>query len=168
VEEQTNKAALLEKMNCGYAAFQTLLAVLGEAQMTRAGVNGGWSIKDVLTHLTAWQRAMMDRLQAAARNEKPTLTVDLTDEEIDRLNEQFYQEGKARPLVEVLTDFRTTYLQIVEVVQALPWEDLADAHRFAWQNGIPLWRYVAGDTYEHYQEHIESIREFLKTDQHRN
>ena len=163
MEEQTNKVALLEKMNCGYAAFQTLLAVLGEAQMTRAGVNGGWSIKDVLTHLTAWQRATVDRLQAAARNEKPALT-DLTDEEIDRLNEQFYQEGKARPLAEVLTDFRTTYLQIVEVVQALPWEDLADAHRFAWLNGIPLWRYVAGDTYEHYQEHIESIREFLKTD----
>jgi hypothetical protein len=168
VEEQTNKVALLEKMNCGYAAFQTLLAVLGEAQMTTAEVNDSWSIKDILTHLTAWQRAMVDRLHAAARNEKPALTTDLTDEEIDRLNEQFYQEGKARPLAEALTDFRTTYLQIVEVVQALPWEDLADAHRFVWLNGIPLWRYVAGDTYEHYQEHIESIQEFLKTGQHRN
>jgi len=167
VEEQTNKVALLEKMNCGFAAFQTLLAVLGEAQMTTVEVNGSWSIKDVLTHLTAWQRAMVDRLQAAVRNEKPAL-MDLTDEEIDRLNEQFYQEGKSRPLAEVLTDFRTTYLQIVEIVQVLPWEDLADAHRFAWLNGTPLWRYVAGDTYEHYQEHIEPIQEFLKTSQHQN
>src|SRR2546425_2761634 len=128
-----NQVTLLEKINCGYAAFQTLLAVLGEAQMTTAGVNGSWSIKDVLTHLTAWQRAMVDRLHAAVRSEKPALT-DLTDEEIDRLNEQFYQEGKSRPLAEVQTDFRTTFLQIVEVVQALPWEDLADAHRFAWLN----------------------------------
>jgi len=167
MEEQVNKAELLEKMNCGYAAFQTLLDVLGEAQMTTVEVNGSWSIKDVLTHLTAWQRAMVDRLQAAVRNEKPAL-MDLTDEEIDRLNEQFYQEGKSRPLAEVLTDFRTTYLQIVEIVQALPWEDLADAHRFAWLNGTPLWRYIPGDTYEHYQEHIESIREFLKTGQHQN
>ena len=167
MEEQMNKVALLEKINCGYAAFQTLLAVLGEAQMTTVEVNGSWSIKDVLTHLTAWQRAMVDRLHAAVRSEKPALT-DLTDEEIDRLNEQFYQEGKSRPLAEVQTDFRTTFLQIVEVVQALPWEDLADAHRFAWLNGTPLWRYVAGDTYEHYQEHIESIREFLKTSQHQN
>jgi hypothetical protein len=168
VEEQTNKVALLDKINSGYAALEAVLNPLDETQMTRAGVDGGWSIKDVLTHLTAWQRAMVDRLQAAARNEKPALTTDLTDEEIDRLNEQFYQEGKARPLVEVLTDFRITYLQIVEVVQALSWEDLADAHRFAWLNGTPLWRYVAGDTYEHYQEHIESIQEFLKTNQHRN
>ncbi len=167
MEEQTNKVALLEKMNCGFAAFQTLLAVLGEAQMTTAGVNGSWSIKDVLTHLTAWQRAMVDRLHAAVRNEKPALTV-LTDEEIDRLNEQFYQEGKSRPLAEVLTDFRTTYLQIVEVVQELPWEDLADEQRFAWLNGTPLWRYIAGDTYEHYQEHIESIQEILKTGQHQD
>ncbi len=167
MEEQTNKVALLEKMNCGYAAFQTLLAVLSEAQMTTAEVNGSWSIKDVLTHLTAWQRAMVDRLHAAARNEKPALT-NLTDEEIDRLNEQFYQEGKSRPLAEALTDFRTTYLQIVGAVQALPWEDLADAQRFAWLNGTSLWRYVAGDTYEHYQEHIETIQEFLKTGQHQD
>ena len=167
MEEQMNKVALLDKINSGYAALEALLNPLDETQMTRAGVNGSWSIKDVLTHLTAWQHAMVDRLQAVVRNEKPALT-DLTDEEIDRLNEQFYQEGKSRPLAEVQTDFRTTFLQIVEVVQALPWEDLADAHRFAWLNGTPLWRYVAGDTYEHYQEHIESIQEFLKTGQHQD
>ena len=164
---ETDKATLLNEMQRGYLALEAMLTPLDETQMTTAGVNGDWSIKDVLTHLTAWQRTMVARLHAAVRNEKPALT-DLTDEEIDRLNEQFYQEGKSRPLAQVLMDFRTTYLQIVEDVQALPWEDLADSHRFVWLNGTPLWRYVAGDTYEHYQEHIESIREFLKTGQHQD
>jgi hypothetical protein len=164
---QVNKAALLNEMQRGYLALEATLTPLREAQMTTPGVNGDWSIKDVLTHLTAWQRTMVDRLQAVERKEEPALT-DLTDEDIERLNEQFYQESKSRPLAEVLKDFRTTYLQIVEAVQALSWEDLADADRFVWLNGTPLWRYVAGDTYEHYQEHTESIREFLKTCQHQN
>jgi len=164
---QVNKAELLGEMQRGYLALEAILTPLHETEMTTTGVNGDWSIKDVLTHLTAWQRVMVDRLRAAARNEEPTIT-GLTNEEIDRLNQQVYQEGKSRPLAEVLTDFRITYLQIEEAVQALSWEDLADAHRFTWLNDTPLWHYVAGDTYEHYQEHSESIRDFLKTDLHQN
>jgi len=164
---QVNKAELLGEMQRGYLALEAILTPLDETQMTAAGVNGDWSIKDVLIHLTAWQHVMLDRLQAVAHNEEPALT-DVTDEDGDRLNEQFYQEGKFRPLAEVLMEFRTTYLQIVEAVQALPLEDLYDAHRIVWLKGAPLCRYVAGDTYEHYQEHIESIREFLKTGQHQN
>ena len=40
-------------------------------------------------------------------------------------------------------------------------EDLTDPQRFAWAKGVSLWRYVAGDTYEHYLEHITSIQQWL-------
>jgi hypothetical protein len=40
-------------------------------------------------------------------------------------------------------------------------EDLIDPQRFTWAKGVPLWRYVAGDTYEHYLEHITLIQEWL-------
>ena len=85
----------------------------------------------------------------------------LTDKEIDRLNEQFYQQNKSRPLPEVLADSRSTYLQIVETVQTMSDADLADPHRFTWMGGNPLWHLVAGDTYEHYQEHIGPMQQWL-------
>jgi hypothetical protein len=159
---QMDKTRLLHEIRTGYAALEEILAPLDETRMTTFGVSGDWSIKDILAHITAWHRYLLDRLQAAARNESPSVYITgLDDEEVDRLNEQFYQENKSRALDEVMTDFRSTYLQIVEAVQAMQEEDLTDAQRFSWARGIPLWRFVAGDTYEHYLEHIGPIKDWL-------
>ena len=162
MSEQMNKASLLDAMRTGYTTLEKNLAPLDEAQMTTPGVNGPWSIKDNIAHIVTWQHILRDRLHAAARGETPTpYGSDPADEDIDRLNEQFYQQNKSRQLADVLVDFRTTYAQIEEAVQSTSEEDLIDPQRFTWAKGIPLWRYVAGDTYEHYLEHMKLIQEWL-------
>lgn len=39
--------------------------------------------------------------------------------------------------------------------------DLFEKQRFAWMKGNALWQLIAGDTYEHYDEHLPSIRDWL-------
>jgi hypothetical protein len=46
-------------------------------------------------------------------------------------------------------------------VQSLSEEDLIDPLRFAWMEGSPLFYLVAGNTYGHYQEHIDPIQQWL-------
>jgi hypothetical protein len=159
--EQMDKAKLLDEMRTKYAALEDILAPLDETQMTTEGVNGDWSIKDVLAHITAWQHRLLVWLHAATQNEEPAISGLDSDEAMDRLNEQFYKENKSRPLDDVLTDFRTTYMQIVDEVQVLNEEDLTDPHRFTWMKGNPLWYIIAGNTYEHYQQHRGPIQEWL-------
>ena len=60
---------------------------------------------------------------------------------MDRLNEQFYQENKARPLNEVLGDFQSAHTNMLAAVQTMTDEDLTDPHRFAWTDGKPLWQF---------------------------
>ena len=69
------------------------------------------------------------------------------EEEMNALNEQFYQENKARLLFDVLADWRATHLRMLEAVQVLSDEDLNDPHKFAWNGGNALWQNVAGNTY---------------------
>ena len=159
--EQMDKTRILDEMRTKYAALEEILTPLDDTQMTTAGVNGDWSIKDIMAHITSWHHRLLDRLHAAMRNEKPTLPAISTDEEMHMLNEQFYQENKSRPLSEVLNDFHTSYRQIVELVQSMNEEDLIDPQRFAWMRGDPLWYLVAGDTYEHYLEHSQPIKDWL-------
>ncbi len=161
MEEQIDKTTLLDKIRTEYAVFERLLAPLDEKQMTTAGINGEWSIKDVLAHITAWQQRLFDLLQAAIHGKEPAISASLNDEKIDRLNEQFYEKNKSRSLAQVLADFQATYLQVIEMVQTMTNEDLTDPTRFAWMNGRPIWSLVAGDTYEHYQEHAGPIQEWL-------
>lgn len=159
--EQIDKTGVLKEMSTSYNALEEILASLDQAQFMTEGVIPGWSIKDMLAHIASWHHRLLRWLDAAVHNQAPTISGPDNVEEVDALNAQFYQENKARPLDEVLADFRTSYRQILEIVQAMPEDDLMNPDRFAWSNGEPLWEAIAGDTYDHYHEHTKQIQEWL-------
>ena len=159
--EQVDKTSILNEMSISYAALEEILTTLDKTQYFTEGVIPGWSIKDILAHIASWHHRLLMWLDAAVRNEEPTISGPDNVEEMDALNAQFYQENKSRPLDEVLADFLITHQQIMDIVQAMPEEDLMSTHRFAWSQGKPLWHLIAGDTYEHYREHIAQIQEWL-------
>ena len=161
MSEQIDKTSILNQMRINYAALEEILAPLDKTQYSTEGVIPGWSIKDMLAHIASWHHRLLMWLDAAVRNEEPTISGPDNVEEMDALNAQFYQENKSRPLDEVMADFLITHQQIMDIVQAMPEEDLMSPHRFAWTKGEPLWQAIAGDTYEHYREHIAQIQEWL-------
>lgn len=159
--EQMGKATLLNKIRTRQAEFESVLASLNETQMTTPGVNGKWTIKDILAHIVTWQRQTIDRLQAAAQHREPSLTPIANEQEMDALNAQFYEENKDRPLSAVIADLSATHMHMLAAVEVLTDEDLNDPYKFAWRGGEPLWQNVAGNTYEHIDEHIEPIQQRL-------
>src|SRR6266849_5116398 len=134
--EHMDKAALLEKMQDGYNAFEALLSGLNETQITASGVNGVWSIKDNLAHLTAWHKHQLDLLQGVRKGKEPAIRFapGLSEDEV---NEQFYQENKDHPLAEVLAAFHSSYQQVIATVQAMTDEDLNKP--ITWLNDRPIW-----------------------------
>ena len=161
MSEQIDKTSTLDQMRSSYAALEEILAPLDKTQYSKEGVIPGWSIKDMLAHIASWHHRLLAWLDAAVRNQEPTISGPDNVEEMNALNAQFYQENKSRPLDEVLADFLITHQQIMDIVQAMPEEDLMSTHRFAWSQGKPLWHFIAGDTFEHYQEHLAQIQEWL-------
>jgi Mycothiol maleylpyruvate isomerase N-terminal domain len=51
-----SKTQLLTELRNEQAAWKALLDEIGEAHMTQPDVVGGWSIKDIVAHLTGWRR----------------------------------------------------------------------------------------------------------------
>ncbi len=154
--EPIAKATLLDNIQSGYSQFETILAPLSEEQMIIPTVNGTWSIKDNIAHLTAWQGYLLDQLQGViAGKEPPEFMPGLSTE--DEINERVYQENKDRPLAEVLATFRASYQQVLATVQAMG-EEILNAP-IPWSNkGTPIWLLIAGNTYWHYEEHGNIIR----------
>ena len=66
-----DKAALLANIQAGYDQLEALLASLSEEQMTIPGVNGSWSVKDNLAHLTAWQSYQAARQEGILNGVEP-------------------------------------------------------------------------------------------------
>ncbi len=161
MEEPKDKATLLDKLRTEHAAFEAVLASLTEAQMTTPGVTEIWSIKDVLAHVTAWERYVLDRLQAALYGTEPTFLVQaVTDEETDRVNAQFYEESRLLPLSAVLAAFRATHRQMIETIQALSDDALTTPRRFPWLSEPTLWDAARIDP--HTEEHRLAIQAWLK------
>ena len=158
--QAANKAELLTHIQAEYDCFEALLASLSEEQMTTPGVNGTWSVKDNLAHLTTWQDYQTTRLQGVLNGvEPPDPTSDLEDE--DAQNEYYYQQFKDRPLAEVLASFRTSYQRVMAATESLSWEALNAP--FPWYNNdVPAGAYTLGNTSGHYEEHGGLIRQWLE------
>ena len=156
--ETIAKTALLDTIQSGYNQFEALLAPLSEEQMTIPAVNGPWSVKDNIAHLTAWHDYLLNQLQGVIDGEKPPKFMPGLSE--DEINEGFYQQNKDRPLAEVMADFRLSYQRILAAVQSISEEALNAP--FPWRkNGNAAWGLIAGNTYEHYEEHGNIIRRWL-------
>lgn len=157
-----DKTTILNKIDTEYRAFEDLLAPLDGWQLTTPGVVGEGSIKDMLAHLTVWQKRLLTILQAALQGTEPAQPVTRSeDEEIECVHQQFYAAARARPLREVWDAFRATYLQVKQAVEALGEETLLDCERFAWLDGVALQRLIADNTYRHYEDHALAVHAWL-------
>lgn len=166
MSDPTNKAELLARMRKGYADFEALLGPLSDTQLTTPGVNGEWSIKDMLAHLATWQARAAQILEAASRNEKPELDPPIqNDEDMNRFNDERFIANRSLPLDQAWWDFRASYQRFLRAVEVLSEEDLFNAGRFAWMKGNALGELVAGDSFEHYDEHAPMIEKWLALQQ---
>ena len=97
------RAELLAQLNSEQKAWEALLAEIGEDRMQEPGVQGEWSIKDIVAHLTAWRRRTVGRLEAVASGQpepKAQWPADLKDD--DEINAWFHERDRSRSVREAL------------------------------------------------------------------
>jgi hypothetical protein len=162
-----SKTQLLTELRNEQAAWEALLDEIGEAHMTQPEVAGGWSIKDIVAHLTGWRRRTVLRFRAA---HDPTIDmtppwpaelVDLNEDvDVDEVNAWIYETNRDRPLADVLNDSREVFQQLVEAIGALTDEQLNDPQRFPWLGSERL---TGAFLFGHFhQEHEPDMRAWLE------
>lgn len=154
------KAKLLADLHHEQEQWEALLNQIGEARMDQPDVAGGWSIKDIVAHLTGWRQRTVARLQAAQHGEDdfavPWPAHLQTDDEI---NAWLYEANRNRSVHEVLDDSRQVFQQLVAVIEAFPEAELLDPQRFSWMQGELL---TAEALFGHFhEEHEPDMRDWL-------
>src|SRR5260370_14884299 len=119
-----SKTQLLDELRTEQAAWEALLDEIGQAHMTQPEVAGGWSIKDIVAHLTGWRRRTVNRFRAALDPSTDMIALwpaELhEDDEVDEINAWIYKVNRDRPLADVLNDSHEVFQQLVAEVSALP------------------------------------------------
>ncbi|MBN1217468.1 MAG: ClbS/DfsB family four-helix bundle protein [Anaerolineae bacterium] len=161
MDESITKTKIFESIQQEREALQVVLDQLTVEQMTQPGVEGDWSVKDILAHISTWEQKMVQWLEESLRGKELPAPYGVADDQVNEINQQIYLANKNRSLAEILAEFEASYQQALQTVESLTEDDLVDPHRFAWRRGEPMWHLVAANTWWHYREHRESISNWL-------
>lgn len=164
----SDKQELLHRIRARHADMAELLASLSPAQMTAPVLDDGWSVKDSLAHLAAWENKLLGWIGNYQRGETvvrwaPGFEVDgdNSEQQMNRYNAHLFAESRERELTAVLDTFRETFMNVVATIESLSDSEIFDDNHFPARSGSPLLNLIIGDTYEHYDEHIGWIRAWL-------
>jgi hypothetical protein len=161
VNDHLTTAQLLEVMRTARSSWEALLAEAGEARLTEPGVEGDWSLKDIIAHITYYETWAADCLTAIRRGE-PRPRSEYAGLEMDERNARIYERNRVKSVAEVLQESRVSFQRSLDAVQGLRDEELYDPE-FTRASGVDwiVFDLVEGDTFEHYNDHITSVRAWL-------
>jgi hypothetical protein len=146
-----NKEQIIERLENRWVDFQRSFERLTESQMTLPGPDGGWSIKDILVHVRAWEVEALKYLPTIVEGQRLPRYKDMYGG-IDAFNAMTHDTNKDLPLKTVLADMDDTHKRLMAYLRSTPEEYFKSGTRFI--------RRLSADTYNHYPEHIEMIKKF--------
>ncbi|TMQ73332.1 MAG: ClbS/DfsB family four-helix bundle protein [Candidatus Eisenbacteria bacterium] len=146
-----NRSTLLAVIAAGREHLDAAIADLAAERMLDQ-IDVTWTRKDVIAHLEAWERRVIENLEMLRRGGEPDGSV-TTDE----LNDRFFACNRDRTLDDVLAGERDAYRAVLAAINGATDEELFDSHHFGWTEGDPFADWLRANTDEHYVEHFEQL-----------
>ena len=162
-DEPLSAADVVERVGRGWQALQASVADLEPHQLTAPGPEG-WSVKDHLVHLSAWENALLTILGGRPQRDAFGLDVDAYDriDSVDQLNAIVYERNRDLPLDEVSGRVADVHRRLMAALRALTDADLertVAGFGSDPDDDRPIREKIEGDTYGHYAEHVAWLQE---------
>ncbi|GAB4190838.1 MAG: hypothetical protein OHK0022_04000 [Roseiflexaceae bacterium] len=161
---------LLGRIDASWTALLRAIDGLSEAELTRPLDAQGWSIRDHLVHITAWELSLLGLL--TGQNRIQTMGIDPAtahtehgDEiDTDALNELVRQASQGQTIAQIMEHFHQSHELVLSRIRALSDEDLMRPYGYyqpqeAAPPDQPVLAWIVGNTFGHYEEHIAWLQE---------
>jgi uncharacterized protein (TIGR03083 family) len=154
----------MPRIDAGWNKLVELVNEVQEARgLSRAGADG-WAVKDHVIHIAAWEHSLRALVEGDDRERAVGLLeaadgIDSVNEAIRKLHENDTED-------EALDYFRDSHARLVTALRKLSDADLQKSYSHYQptdpDENRPVVGWVAGNTYEHYAEHIQWINQLLR------
>jgi hypothetical protein len=157
-----SKAELMASIEREWKSLMDLVAKLDFTQLTTPDA-GGWSPKDNLAHLTEWMKVLMGyHLDRRPSHEVLGVAEDVTKGwDMEIINPVLFDRNRNRALQDVLADLKSVYVELINKLEAMTYEDLLAPRHADDPEKRPVLMWVLGDTTEHFAEHRATIEKML-------
>ena len=163
IDIPADKPQLLAWITASRAELDAVVAPLSDAQMVAPGAEGALSVKDLLAHVSWWERRTLRALDYTARGEAPPKLAAEGEGEagVDRVNAETFRANQGCSLADVRTEYARSGRDLLAALNGYSEADLFDEEGFTKILEFPALYLIAGDTYLHYPDHLASIRAWL-------
>ena len=161
-QEPQDVAELIARIEGAWDAFDAQISHYPEDVLMGPTDVAGWTIRDHLAHLTAWEASVLGIIRDG-RPQNETMGVDRSlweADDLDAINEQVRARTADDSLAEVLEAQRATHRDLLAALGTVSHEQL----RQRWTDGVgdasdapTIFQKIVGNTVEHYPEHAEWI-----------
>ena len=159
VVREMNKLEVISRIKAERAPWNELVAQLDDDRMLRTAPARSWTGKDIVAHVIWYEREMVTMLKSRA-----LAGSNLWALPVHERNAAVHQEIRDLTLQEVRTWADRTYVELIEQLELLPEGAYADARYFQHMPGEwAPWKVIAGNTFEHYPEHLPAIRALMES-----
>ena len=142
---------LLVHLHAGRERLLAALAGLPPHSMLDR-VDDEWTRKDVVAHLEAWERRVVELFERLRHGEEPPDAGDT-----DELNARFHATDRFRSLDDVIAGEGAAWRRLIAVVEDATNDELFDPERFGWTQGDPFVGWIRANADEHFDEHLDQL-----------
>jgi hypothetical protein len=141
---ETTAEAITKRIKNKYTNILQLCQNVPESALTEPISPNGWSVKDTIAHIAAWDWRCASLLSEVYDTDTP-LTA---HPDVDALNLEIHQEREGWSWEEVVRDFREAHQFLLKSIRALPPERLNDSI---------VQQSIIEETCEHYNQHLPDL-----------
>jgi hypothetical protein len=159
--------SVIEPIEEGWNELNGLVESLGRERLTVKG-SDGWTVKDHLDHVAAWEKSLIALLDGTDRAAAMGIAA-TGDEETDAINDAIWKVHRDETPEQALAYFRDTHADLMRLLNRMSDDDLQRPYNDYQPNdprdpddNRPALDWVAGNTWEHYAEHIEWINQLVR------
>jgi hypothetical protein len=144
---------ILKQIKEEWADLKAQLSKVPANRMDEGGVVGPWSVKDIVGHITTWERQAITAVSNYIA-ESDTAILAWKDD-LDGFNLQAVDDTRSKTLDDLMTSLDQTHSELLAFVAGVPGDALS-------VDGVI--NRIQEDTFDHYAEHTASIRQWLDTE----
>ncbi len=161
----THANSVVEPIERSWTELNALIDSLGPSGLLITGPDG-WAVKDHLVHIAAWEHSLIALFEGADRASAMGITRGVSD--TDAINAMVWAMHRDKTPEEALTYFHQTHELLMKQLKTMSDDDLQLSYNHYQPNDPrdpkddrPALDWVAGNTFEHYAEHISWIGQLV-------
>lgn len=141
--------AIIEKIESRYNEIVRFYRSVPVTNLVEPTLPNGWSVKDMLAHIAAWEWRCAFLLDEVHDTDAPLKA----NPDVDALNRETYEERHEWSWEEVESDFRDAHQTLLKSIRQLPPQRLKDTI---------IQKSIAENTWQHYEEHLRDLQRWHK------